>query len=70
MRAAGFNTPQIIRFVSELEELEKCVLAPSRIFSTDETGVSCVHIYSNVPSDGGRKQLGKLTPGEMGHYII
>ncbi|CAG5019943.1 unnamed protein product [Parnassius apollo] len=69
-RAVGFNKPQVSRFFGQLNHLqEKYKFPPSRIYNTDETGVSNVHKNDKVISIKGKKQVGKLTSAERGRNI-
>jgi hypothetical protein len=54
---------------SELEELVKIHFAPSRIFTAEETEVSCFYVNSEVLSLRRKKEVGKLTSGENGRNV-
>jgi hypothetical protein len=71
-RAAGFDERQAGLFFDKLNELTgKHKFPPSRIFSTDETGVFCVHLsVARVLTEKWINQVEKLTSGERGRKSL
>lgn len=56
-RAVGFNKPHVDRFYDQLHQLQNKYSFPgSRIYNTDETGVSTVHKNEKVISTKGKKR--------------
>lgn len=71
LRTVGFNNPQVSWFLSEFKHvMQKCPFVPSRIFSTDATGISFVHTKSAVLSVRVKRHTGKSTSGERSQCDI
>jgi len=71
-RASGFDERQAGLYFDKLKELTgKHHFPPSRIISTDETRVFCVHLsVTRVITEKGIYQVEKLTSGERGRKSL
>ncbi|KAJ8939486.1 hypothetical protein NQ318_022540 [Aromia moschata] len=69
-RATSFNKTNVGMFFDKLGGvMDKYQFAPSRIWNTDETGVSTVSKPSKIVAAKGKRNVGSVTSGERGTNV-
>ena len=69
-RTTGFNKVQVDRFFQLLRKIiSDCNIAPNKIFSMDETGISTVQKSSKIIAQKEVKQVGKISSAERGKTV-